>query len=737
MPDRLGGDAFEGADAAPMLLAPGLSAETAHRLLWPIYLTTIAVFLAVSVPHGAIASWTASGQVVWLVAIAMVLRSGWVVYRWSDSVVERRFWGFLLAATLCVGVSQGTYLVELLTSGPSGPPLATLSTVFDVLTILVLIGLLASFARFRQSTWAARARYVVDIVAACVVSVGVLDDWLVGPAFAAASGGRLAGAIYSVFPVVGALVLAGTLWVVTGTRYGRWQSWERRIAGASGVFAFALLLSPAAYSDFFTRVTGGWAPIVLDVTLLSALLLGLSAVVHRLAEHEVPWRLRPLATLEPSYGWIASVVLPSIELIAIPAFGIAAFQTGDPTERLFRLAIVGIVSVMLALRTLFAVADSEALLARADTDPLTGLLNHRLFHGRLNVEIDRASRHGESVGLVALDIDDFGAVNSVGGHQAGDTALVAIARAIEAAVRSQDIVCRVGGDELMVILPGADLGATFVTARRIVEGVRSVDIDAVPPLSVSAGVTAYPEHALDHDRLLVAADAALYWAKRHGKDRAVLYDDQVATPVTPEQRIKELREHANLESVRALAAAVDARDPGTQDHSRNVSQLAAELARDIGLDGETVTLIGYAGQLHDVGKIGVPDSVLRKGGVLTEHERLRLREHASLGAQIIAAANISEIQPWVRHHHERWDGTGYPDGLAGEDIPLGARLLALAEAYDSLVTGRSGRRSMTPRVALQQVDLDLGGKFDPVIGERFILMVTAQLSAAAGGRRAR
>jgi diguanylate cyclase (GGDEF)-like protein len=666
-----------------------------------------------------------------------VLRSGWVAYRSSESAVERRFWGLLLAVVLCVGLSQGTYLVELLYSRPAGPPLATLSTVFDVLTILVLAGLLGRFARFRQSTWAARARFVVDIAAACVVFVGVLDDWVVGPAFAATAGGRLAGVLYSAYPVAGCLVLVGTLWVVIGTRYERWQSWERCIGGAAAAIAFALILAPAGYAGYLDRITGGWTPVVLDGILLTALYLGLWAAVSRLADHGIPWRLRPLATLEPSYGWIASFVLPSIELLAIPAFGIAAFQAVDSTERLFRLAIVGIVAVMLALRTLLAIADSEALLARADTDPLTGLQNHRLFHGRLNAEIDRASRHGESVGLVALDIDDFGAVNSAGGHQAGDVALVGIARAIEAVVRSQDVVCRVGGDELMVILPGADLGAAFVTARRIVDGVRCLETDAGRPLSVSAGVTAYPEHALDRDRLLAAADAALYWAKRHGKDRAVLYDEQVATPASPEQRIKELREHANLESVRALAAAVDARDPGTQDHSRNVSVLAARLARDIGLGGETVTLVGYAGQLHDVGKIGVPDSVLRKHGVLTEQERRRLREHAPLGAQIIASANISEIQPWVRHHHERWDGSGYPDGLAGEGIPLGARVLALAEAYDSLVSGRSGRQPMTPRAALQQIDLELGGKFDPVIGERFIRMVTAQLSATADGGGAR
>ena len=502
----------------------------------------------------------------------------------------------------------------------------------------------------------------------------------VGPVFASAGNGTLAGALYSTYPVVGALVLIGTLRVVIGTRYQRWQSWERRVAAAAGAFALALLLTPVAYSPLFQGLTGGWSSIAVDGIQLSGLYLAVSAVVHRLAERERPWLLRPVATFEPSYGWIASVVLPSIELLAIPAFGIAALQTGDPMERAFRFAIVGIVSLMLALRTLLAVADSEALLARADSDPLTGLLNHRLFYDTLGGEIDRASRHGAAVGLVALDIDDFGAVNSAGGHQAGDVALVQVAAAVSAAVRGQDVVCRVGGDELNVILPGADAGTAYAAARRILDGVRTVSDGAGRPLTASVGVAAYPEHAPHRDRLVVAADAALYWAKRHGKDRVVLYDARVSTPVSPEQRVRELREHANLEAVRALAAAVDARDPGTQDHSRNVSALATELAREIGLDEGAVSLVGVAGLLHDVGKIGVPDSVLHRRGSLTEEDKTRLWEHAPLGAQILASTAMGDILPWVRHHHERWDGAGHPDGLAGEAIPLGSRIIALCEA---------------------------------------------------------
>ena len=737
MPDRHVGNAVDGAVTAPVLLAPGLPASLVRRWLGAGYLVTIAVFLAVSAPRGGSAADPVAGQVVWSVVALALLFVGWVAYRSSGGAMERRFWGLMCISAGLLTAGHAIYIVEIASSGPAGPPLASVSTLFDVLTVLILVGLLTSLARFRHATWAARARFVIDIVAGCVVVVGVLDDWVVGPAFTPGGGGGLSGALYSAYPVIGVLVLAGTLSVVIGTRYDRWQSWERRIGAAAGAFAFAFILTPVGYSPALSQLTGGWAPVVVDASLLSGLYLGLAAVVHRLAEHGIPWRLRPVATLEPSYGWVAAVVLPSMELLAIPAFGIAAFQTGDPAERTFRLAIVAIVSVALALRTLLAVADSEALLTRAETDPLTGLLNHRLFNDRLADEIARSGRHGESVALVTLDVDDFGAVNSAGGHLAGDRVLVDIAGAVVAAVRSQDVVCRVGGDELTVILPGADLGSAFVTARRILDGVRSVTDSAGRFLTASAGVAACPEHAPDRDRLVAAADAALYWAKRHGKDRALIYDAQVAEPITPEQRIRDLREHTNLEAVRALAAAVDARDPGTQDHSRNVSSLSADLARHLGMDEGSVTLVGFAGLLHDVGKIGVPDSVLRqRGGPLTLEDRARLREHASLGAQILASTPMSEILPWVRHHHERWDGAGYPDGLVGERIPLGARIIALCEAYDSLVSGRFGRQAQTPRAALQQIDLDLGEKFDPGLGERFIVMMAARLGTLVEEREA-
>jgi diguanylate cyclase (GGDEF)-like protein/putative nucleotidyltransferase with HDIG domain len=736
MPDRHGGDAVEGADAALVRFAPGVSAEALRRALVPGYLVVMVAFVLVHTPLVSTALRLPYSQLVSVAVSALIVWCGLLARRASGTTIERRFWTVVTVAATSMALSQITYVLEVLSRSGAEPPLASVSTAFDVLTVIMLLGLLLSMARFRQSTWMARARFIIDTIAACVVFVGILDDWVVGPAFATQANRGLSGALYSAYPVIGMLMLLGTLGVLIGTRFDRWQSWERRIAAAAAAFALALLLTPVAYLGAVVRFTAGWSTSVIDGVLLTGLCLALAAVVHRLARHRTPWRLRPIATLEPSYGWLAAVALPSTELLALPLFGLMAFQTGDPAERAFRLGIVAVVSVALAARTLLAVADSEALLTRADTDPLTGLLNHRLFHDRLSDEVTRALRHGESVGLVTLDVDDFGAVNSAGGHLAGDRALVEIAVAVCAAVRSQDVVCRIGGDEITVILPGADVGSTYVTARRILDGVRAVPGSTGRPLTASAGIAACPEHASDRDTLVAAADAAMYWAKRHGKDRAVIYDPQVVAPVDPQQRIRDLREQTNLEAVRALAAAVDARDPGTHDHSRNVSALATELARYIGIDEDTVTLIGFAALLHDVGKIGVPDSILHKRGVLSADDRARLLEHASLGAHILAATPMAAVPQWVRHHHERWDGAGGPDGLAGEQIPLGARIIALCEAYDSLVSGRSNRQPLTHRAALQQIDLDLDGKFDPVLGERFIRMMAERAGMAFEGKGA-
>jgi len=246
------------------------------------------------------------------------------------------------------------------------------------------------------------------------------------------------------------------------------------------------------------------------------------------------------------------------------------------------------------------------------------------------------------------------------------------------------------------------------------------------PVTASVGVAGYPLHASDRDELLRMADGAQYWAKYHGKNQAVLYDAEIVTALDADERIRGLQDSMHLNTVRSLAAAVDARSPGMEHHSRNVAALSVLLARELELDERTSTLLEIAALVHDVGKIGIPDRVLNKRGQLTPDESALVRDHAVLGERILRSTRLIEVLPWVRHHHEHWDGTGYPDGLAGDEIPLEARILSVCDAYDAMTSERSSRPALSKSAALQEIDLGLGSQFDPALGEVFLRLASAR-----------
>jgi diguanylate cyclase (GGDEF)-like protein len=529
--------------------------------------------------------------------------------------------------------------------------------------------------------------------------------------------------VISETPVLGVLVVVATLATVFGTRFDRWESWERLLAGGVVALSVGLLLTPLSFVDGASHVAGGWAVAFTEVVWLTAAYLGLSGAVTRHLGATREWRIRPLEILEPSYGWLPIVALPVAEALALPLLGYAALQPADPGARMLRIAVAGVVAVTIAARTLLTVMDADELTAGVVTDPLTGLYNHRHFQQLLAGEVASAFRFGESVSLIALDVDDFARVNAAGGHAVGDATLVGVARAIDRGVRTRDVVCRLGGDELAVILPGADDEAAFAIGERILAEVRSVSAPGGRWVTASAGVASLRGTAADGAQLLKHAEAALYQAKRLGKDCAVRFFDDGAADLSAEERVRLLHQRADHATVSALAAVVDARDEATQDHSRNVARYAVALGREIGLTESDLGRVEYAALLHDVGKIGIPDALLRKSGTLTAEERIRMEAHAVIGEQILESTTMREILPLVRHHHERWDGSGYPDGLVGDEIPLGARVLALANAYDALRSNRPNRAALSRTAALQELDLGLGSTFDPVLGERFIAAI--------------
>jgi two-component system, cell cycle response regulator len=322
-----------------------------------------------------------------------------------------------------------------------------------------------------------------------------------------------------------------------------------------------------------------------------------------------------------------------------------------------------------------------------------------------------------------VDLDDFGAINNAYGHPSGDATLVAVAAALRASVRSTDVPARYGGDEFAVLLPETDLEAALAVAERVRAAIAALHVTrggVSIRVDTSVGVAALPHHARTREDLVRAADQAAYVAKQAGKGRVCRPEDAALALERDLDALTRQLKYANMATVQALAAAVDARDPYIRGHSQRVSACAVALARALGLAPAEVARMRLAGLLHDVGKIGVPDALLTKTGPLSEEELAVLRQHPVIGERLLAAVPfLREILPAVRHHHERWDGQGYPDRLAGEAVPLDAMIIMLADALDAMTSSRPYRPPLPVSEACRRVREGSGTQFDPRVVAAF------------------
>jgi diguanylate cyclase (GGDEF)-like protein len=358
-------------------------------------------------------------------------------------------------------------------------------------------------------------------------------------------------------------------------------------------------------------------------------------------------------------------------------------------------------------------AEAERL---SRIDGLTGLHNRRHAMETIEHELARASREGGTVAVVMLDVDFFKRVNDVHGHIAGDTALTEIARRLRTGVRAWDTVARMGGEEFCVIAPALDgESAAFELAERVRIAVAERPImvagDVALPITVSAGVVVLeagdgsPEHALD------CADRALYAAKRRGRNLACAFSARDHADLPTE-------EAACLQLADALALTSDAREGLTSQHSDEVAELSMAIAAQLGIDAGGIHRVRLGGRLHDVGKIAVPETILTKPGPLTEAEWAIVRTHPEVGDELLR--NVPELAPAcpaVRHHHERWDGAGYPDALRGDQIPLEARIVCVADAYCAMLVERPHQRACGAEPALAELRRCAGSQFDPAVVE--------------------
>jgi diguanylate cyclase (GGDEF)-like protein len=383
---------------------------------------------------------------------------------------------------------------------------------------------------------------------------------------------------------------------------------------------------------------------------------------------------------------------------------------------------------MLAKESAVAIENAqiyEHAKEQADMDGLTGLHNHRSFQDCYNREIEHCALSGDDFSLLFIDLDFFKTYNDIYGHAMGDEILKEVGRIIKTSIRETDIGARYGGDEFAVILRQSTGEEARIVGERIRGKIETCMKDKGITLTCSIGIACWRVDGVARDAIIQAADKAVYAAKQTGRNKIVMASEIDTAATTLPEKVAVPDNNAAIDNiVFSLASTVDARDHYTFGHSKVVCKHAAELAKAIGYDAAGIRRIRAAALLHDIGKLSLPDSILTKRGPLTDDEWEMIKHHPELALDIIKyIVGLRDCIDAILYHHERYDGQGYPKGLKGKDIPLDARIMAIADAYDAMKSERNYKeRGMTEDEALTELMRCSGTQFDPELIETFVKM---------------
>jgi diguanylate cyclase (GGDEF)-like protein len=368
------------------------------------------------------------------------------------------------------------------------------------------------------------------------------------------------------------------------------------------------------------------------------------------------------------------------------------------------------------------VADLEAQLRdRNRLDPRTRLLSLDAFRAAAGVALRRTARDDRPVALALVDIDGFRVLNARRGVEAGDAALRALAARLRRLVRADDILARTGADEIAVLMPGSGLAGAEACCARLMAALADTEVPGAGSIAVSAGVAA-ATGATTVDALLADAAAGLDLARAEGGARVAAAPEEPGTPAP---------RHADV--IEALSTALLERDRYTGEHSAEVVELVREVARAMRLSEPEVERIAAAALVHDVGKVAIPDRILHKPAALDDAEWAVMREHPVVGERILRTIpGMGAVARIVRHEHERFDGGGYPDGLAGDAIPVGSRIILACDAYHAMTSDRPYRRAMDDADAVAELARGAGTQFDPRVVAALLGRVAAGLRRAQG-----
>ena len=365
--------------------------------------------------------------------------------------------------------------------------------------------------------------------------------------------------------------------------------------------------------------------------------------------------------------------------------------------------------------------------ARSLRDAVTGLPTMQAFARRVDTEVERARRYGRALTVAVLDVDGFRALNSRHGRDVGDEVLQAVARALTEHTRTSDVLTRANADEFIIAMPETGGDAALQAFERLLMELEALRVGPVECVSASVGIGEY-ERGMTTEQLVDAAADRMRAARAAGGGRA---ERELASP-NGSAPANQPGVDAHNDAIAGLAEALTERDRYTGEHSESVVDLVANVARGLALDDSEVQRVRAAALLHDIGKVAIPDEILNKAGPLDDAEWERMREHPVIGERILRAIpGLGGVARIVRHEHERYDGGGYPDGLAGEDIPIGARIILACDAYHAMTSDRPYRKAMPHSEAIRELAKGAGTQFDPRVTEVLIGCLYGRRQAGA------
>ena len=529
--------------------------------------------------------------------------------------------------------------------------------------------------------------------------------FLLNPQIQNSGGPWLARAVSLAFPTLDLAVLVVSLRLLIGTGV-RSRSFYLLAGGLGMVLAADIVYGLQQVAGIYT--TGNYVD---ALWLASYLFIGAAALDPSMVEIS-----KPSAVAEQTTGPLRLSAL-AIASLAAPISLVVQLLLGRRPDTIVCATAASLMFLLVLMRMAGLVTAQHQA---AVIDSLTGLHNRRFFEAQLNLELERAKRSDQPVGLVTLDIDHFKSVNDTYGHPGGDRVLIQVAEQIRAAARAGDVVARYGGEEFAVLMPGITGHELTAAADRLRIAVNSRPMEVNPQVTlavtVSAGAVSWPANGATAQDLVAVADRALYAAKRAGRNRVVTGEGDT-------QELSLLLGGSQTPVFELLTSVADDIDAklSISEHSTAISRWAETLAEAIDLDEEARMRCRIAGRLHDIGKLFISTSLLTKPTALTATQWEEMRTHPTQGARLVGLIPGHEsIADIIRQHHERFDGTGYPHQLAGQEIRIEARIVAICDSYAAMRADRPYKARLSPNAAHSELIRCRGTQFDPDLTDAFI-----------------